>query len=383
MHMLYALQHGGMEFGVVKLVNGLDRSRIRSSILSTCPATDLKHMLASDVPLHELARRPGNDPRLVWQIYRVLRRTKPDVVHTHSWGTLIEGIVASRLARVPVIVHGEHGTLQLRGYQRWVQRRAWAAADRVLAVSTRLAERMSAETGFPLLRIETIRNGVDLTRFGRKSRTEARHVLGLSPNELVIGTLGRLVPVKNQASLIEAARLLHARGVKATVIVAGEGHLRHDLQARADAAGLSDAIRFLGHRRDPEVVLAAMDVYVLPSISEGLPNTVLEAMATGLPVVVTRVGGVDELVQHGVTGYIVPPSDAEALARALGLFLRDEALRRNAGAAGRLRAETEFAISGMIRRYESLYTSAAQRVGDQNGRVGGRSARVQQGCEAQ
>jgi sugar transferase (PEP-CTERM/EpsH1 system associated) len=369
MHVLYALQPGGMEMGVVKLVNGMDRGRLRSSILSTCPATDLKNSVAADVPLYELSRRPGNDPRLVWQMYRVIRKARPQVVHTHAWGTLLEGVMAARLARVPVVVHGEHGTLQLRGYQRWVQRRAWSAADRVLAVSTRLAERMSAETGFPLPRIETIRNGVDLARFGRKSRIEARTQLGLSQDEVVIGTMGRLVGVKNQASLIDAARLLHARGLKPTVVIAGDGPLRSELEARADAAGLSDALRLLGHRADPEVVLAAMDVYVLPSISEGLPNTVLEAMATGVPVVVTRVGGVDELVQHGVTGLIIPPRDSEALARALAMLLQDAALRRNWGAAGRLRAETEFAISGMIRRYEALYMSAAERAGQQNGRL--------------
>ena len=275
---------------------------------------------------------------------------------------MIEGLLAAPLAKVPLVVHGEHGTLQLRGYQRWVQRRAWSAADKVLAVSTRLAERMSAETGFPLPKIQTIRNGVDLARFGRVSRFAAREVLGLPPGEPVIGTMGRLVPVKDQASLLEAVRLLNDQGLQPTVIIAGEGPLRSDLEAQATAAGLIDRVKFLGHRPDPEVVMAALDVFVLPSISEGLPNTVLEAMASGLPVVVTRVGGVDELLEHGVTGFLVPPREPNALARTLGTLLRDGALQRSTGTAARIRAETEFALSAMIRRYEALYTTAAPSV---------------------
>jgi sugar transferase (PEP-CTERM/EpsH1 system associated) len=369
MHVMYALQPGGMEFGVLKLVNGHDRTRVRSSILSTRPASELKELLAADVPLYELSRRPGADLRTVWQMYRVFRNTKPDVVHTHAWGTLIEGIAAARLAGVPIVVHGEHGTLQLRGYQRFVQRRAWSAVDRVLAVSTKLAERMAAETGFPLPRIETIRNGVDLTRFGHASRSAARAALNLSPDNMVIGTMGRLVPVKNQVSLIEAARQLRTLGLEPTVVIAGEGYLRNRLEEHAAAAGVGDAVRFLGQRTDPEMVLAAMDVYALTSVSEGLPNTVLEAMATGLPVVSTRVGGVEELVEHGVTGFVVPPNDPDALAKTLALLLRDESLRRTAGAAGRLRAESEFAISGMIRRYESLYVSAARPGDPKDGHV--------------
>jgi glycosyltransferase involved in cell wall biosynthesis len=215
---------------------------------------------------------------------------------------------------------------------------------------------------------------VDLARFGQMSRAQARAALGLTHGELVIGTMGRLVPVKNHASLIEATRLMRDQGLKPTVIIAGEGPLRSDLEAQARAAGLVGAVRFLGHHPDPDVVMAALDVYVLPSNSEGLPNTVLEAMATGLPVVATRVGGMDELIQDGVTGFLVPPREPDPLARALGLLLRDEALRRTTGKAARIRTESEFTLSGMIRRYEALYTSGVQELARRNGQGGGRAA---------
>ena len=125
MHVVYSLQPGGMELGVVKLVNGLNRAAVRSSICSTTPDGALKSLVANDVAVLELRRRQGNDPRLVWNLYQVFRRERPDIVHTHAWGTLLEGLVAARLARVPIVVHGEHGTLQLKHRQRVAQRIAW------------------------------------------------------------------------------------------------------------------------------------------------------------------------------------------------------------------------------------------------------------------
>ncbi len=354
MHIVYSLQPGGMEFGVVKLVNGLDRRRIGSSICSTRPG-ELKALVAAGIPVFELQRRDGNDLRLLWQLYRLFRRERPDVVHTHGWGTLFEGLTAARLAHVPVVVHGEHGTLQLHGHRRWLQRGGWSWANQVLSVSSRLSERMAGETGFPLQSIQTIRNGVDLMRFGRTGRAAARVTLGLGDDDVVIGTVGRLVPVKDHVSLVEAVAHLRPEGIEPTLVIAGDGPLRQEIVQRAAAWGVGRQVRLLGHRPDVETVLAALDVFVLSSISEGLPNTVLEAMATGLPVVATRVGGTDEVVEDGVTGVLVPPRSPEALGGAIARIIRDGALRGAMGAAARRRVETEFALADTVRRYEALY----------------------------
>ena len=361
MHVVYALQPGGMEHGVVKLANGLGRTRVHSSVCSTKPAGELKHLLAPTVPLFELQRRDGNDPKLVWTLYRLFLRQRPDVVHTHAWGTLFEGLVAARLARVPVVIHGEHGTLQLRPHQRWLQRRGWAAADTVLSVSSRLADRIAHETDFPRDRIRVIRNGVDLSRFGRVDRADARARLNLPLQGTVIATVGRLVPVKDHGTLLEAMAMLRRKGVDAILLIAGDGPLRASLQTRADALGLTDYVRFLGHRTDVECVLGGADVFVLPSASEGLSNTILEAMASGLPVVATRVGGADEMVVEGETGHLVPPQLPAALAEGLMSVLADETKRRAMGAAGRARSEAEFSLEGMVRRYEAIYMEAVGR----------------------
>lgn len=356
MHVVYTLRAGGMEFGVLKVVNGVDRTRVESAICSTKPADTLKTMVRPEVPVHELQRRDGNDPLLVWQLYRLFRRERPDIVHTHAWGTVVEGLLAARLARVPVVIHGEHGTLQLRAYQRRVQRRAWSAADHLLAVSSRLAERMAEETGFPRERIRVIRNGVDLSRFGSTERSMARAALAVPLDAPVVVTVGRLVPVKDHGTLLEA--WARTRGEQAILLIAGDGPLRESLAARATALGIDRSVRFLGHRPDVEVVLRAADAFVLSSESEGLSNTILEAMASGLPVVATRVGGADEMVIDGTTGLLVPPRAARELADALDLVLRD-ALKRDAmGAASRARVEAEFSLPGMVQRYEALYVEA-------------------------
>ncbi|MBA3884185.1 MAG: glycosyltransferase [Acidobacteria bacterium] len=369
MHVMYALQPGGMEFGVIKLVNGLVGTTVRSSICSTTPAHEPpRSLVAGEVPVFELRRRAGNDAQLVWRLMRLFRRERPHVVHTHAWGTLLEGVVAARLAGVPVVVHGEHGTLQLRRHQRVLQRIGWSLADQLLSVSSRLAERMAAEMRFPANRIRTLRNGVDLSRFGATHPREARRALQLPEDGRIVGTVGRLVPVKDQATLIEAVARLRGKGLQVTLVIAGEGPLRGHLQSKAQALGLAADVRLLGHRPDVECVLAALDVFVLPSVSEGLSNTILEAMASGVPVIATRVGGADELVAEGLTGLLVPAGSVEDLASVLSLLLRDDARRRSMGSAARLRAESEFSLPAMLLRYHAMYVDLMARRSGGTGR---------------
>jgi sugar transferase (PEP-CTERM/EpsH1 system associated) len=359
MHVLYRLQEGGTEYGVIKVVNGLDPALVTSSICSTTPATAVKSLLRPGVSLYECRRRDGNDPNLVWQLFRLFRRVRPDVVHTHAWGTLCEGMIAARLARVPVVIHGEHGTLQLKPRQARVQRWAWRRAGHLLSVSSRLADRMAERVGVPRDHVTVIRNGVDLSRFATAPRDQARRALGLPPDALVLGAVGRLVEVKNHALLIDAAAQLAASGVVCSIVIAGDGPLRADLEGRISALGLSDRVRLLGHRSDVEQVFAALDVFVLPSRSEGMSNTILEAMAAGLPVVATNVGGADELVVDGETGLLVHEGSVPALTTALRDLAADASRRTAMGRAGRLRIERQFSLKTMIREYERFYLRAS------------------------
>jgi sugar transferase (PEP-CTERM/EpsH1 system associated) len=355
LHVLYSLRMGGTELGVVKLVNALPPSDVVSAVASCKPADSLKDRLAPGVKLFEFHRRDGNDPRFVAQLVRLFRREKPDVVHTHSWGTLVEGIVAARLARVPHVIHGEHGTMEERPRNLRVQRWLWPRADRLLSVSSRLAERMADRVGFERSRIQVIRNGIDTVRFSPAPRDKARAAFGFGEADVVIGTAGRLVPVKDQATLIAALGVLKARGVDFTCVIAGDGPLRTALLEQIESAGLSESIRLLGGRADIDQVLAALDIFVLSSVSEGMSNTILEAMATGLPVVATRVGGADELVEDGMSGLLVPSQDPARMADALAGLVADRQKRTAMGASGRERALSIFPFDGMIAAYRDLY----------------------------
>ena len=360
MHLLHTFGVGGMEVGITKLVNGLDPSRVASSICSTRPADTLKERLRPGISLFEFNRRKGNDPLLIGQLVRLFREQKPDVIHTHRWATLCEGLIAARLAGVPFVVHGEHGTLETRRHNAFVQRAVWNRVHRVLSVSSRLAERMARDIGYPVEKIQVIRNGVDLERYTPERRAEARTSFGFAPNQIVIGSVGRLVPVKDQATLLRALALLRTGGFSFSGLLAGTGPLHGELQSLASALKLND-FNLLGNRNDVERVLGALDVFVLSSESEGLSNTIQEAMATGVPVVATRVGGADELVEHGQTGYLVPAGDPQALAEAIAGLLRDPAKRQRFAQAGCERARQHFGLDRMIREYEQMYLGLASR----------------------
>jgi sugar transferase (PEP-CTERM/EpsH1 system associated) len=355
MHLVYRLASGGMEHNIIKLANAHDPSRVVAGICSCQPADPLKERLDPSVRLFELSRRHGHDFRIVAQLARLFGRERPDVLHTHGWGALCEGVVAARLARVPFIVHGEHGTMETRPRNLRIQRFLWSRVQRVLSVSSRLAERMSAEVGFDRRNITVIRNGVDMRRIAAGNASAIRDELGLKASDLVIGTVGRLEPVKDHDTLLDALALVRNAGLPFKAIIAGDGSLRDALDRRAAELGLQGAVLFLGERSDVENVLAASDIFVMSSRSEGLSNTIIEAMAAGLPVVSTAVGGADELIADGVTGRLVPPANPAALAQSLAHLLRNPTEREAMGRRAHQRAASDFDLHRMVRDYEDLY----------------------------
>jgi sugar transferase (PEP-CTERM/EpsH1 system associated) len=360
MHLMLKLGFGGSEAGVLKLVNGFDRSRIRPSICSCLRADSIKGHLKSDVSLFEMNRARGNDLRFVANLWRLLRRERPDILHTHGWATLCEGLIAARMAGVPIVVHGEHGTMETRARNRIIQRIGWSMVDQVLSVSFRLTEKLSATVKFPQNRIKTIRNGVDLERFTPLRRGRARSAFGFAEDDVVVGTVGRFEAVKDQQNYIDALGTLSNAGIKFKALIVGDGPLRDQLIERANTRNLDRSLIFMGMRVDIETILACLDIFVLSSRSEGLSNTIQEAMASGVAVVATDVGGTSELVQHRRTGLLVPPSDSQALASAIRGLVDDSASRIAMGRAGRARVEAEFDLDRMIRGYETLYEEVAR-----------------------
>jgi glycosyltransferase involved in cell wall biosynthesis len=214
---------------------------------------------------------------------------------------------------------------------------------------------------FPLERIKTIRNGLDVGRFVAADRAVGRTRLNLAPNDIVIGNVGRLVPVKAQHVFIDALATLREQGLTFKAVLVGGGPLRAELEAQAQARGLADRVHFTGTQSEIEHLVAAFDVFVLSSSSEGLSNVIQEAMAAGRPVVATAVGGSDELVCHEETGLLVPPGSPAEMASAILRLAQSPELRERMGRRGQERAETEFGIDRMIREYEAVYVGLAER----------------------
>ncbi len=281
-------------------------------------------------------------------------------MHTRNVGTL-EAQIAAALAGVPVRIHGEHGweVHDLVGSNAKLlrtRRQLWRFVHQQIALSTPTFEYLRDRVGVPADRLASICNGVDTERFHPATSTGRK--------DLVIGYVGRLAAVKNPLLLVEAFEHAHARisihdpalAARLRLSFVGDGPLANELRERVAHSPLHGAITHAGDCEDVAERLRAFDVYALPSLAEGISNTLLEAMATGVPCVATRVGGNDELVEDGQSGTLVASGDAQAFAEALASYLLDATLRSEHGANARARAVERFGIDRMICAYDALYT---------------------------
>lgn len=300
-------------------------------------------------------RRPI-DLAAVRALTRILHDFHADVVHSHEFTMAIYGAAAARRANARHVIT-MHGGLyyanawRRRAALRWAARRSAA----LVGVSDATASALQHNLGIDKSKVHVVPNGIPL-RTGVRARL--RSELALAPGELLIVSVGNLYAVKGHAVLIDALARLRERGGW-RVAIAGRGEEEPRLRAQAAALGIGDRVHLLGFRDDVADILAAGDVFTMPSLSEGLPLALVEGMSFGLPVVVTRVGGVPEVVTDGVEGLIVPPSDACSLATALEALLQDPARRQQMGAAARTRAIRDYALSTMADRYERLYRGEA------------------------
>ncbi len=359
-HVIESLRVGGTEQGVVNVIDAL-AGDFRHTVVCVTASGALASRLPRGVAVHALGKRPGLDARALVRLARLLRRLRPDVVHSRNWGAL-DAVPAAWLARVPVRIHGEHGreASDPHGLDRRrnrIRRLLAPLLDRVVAVSADLERWLVEIVGLPPHKVRLIHNGVDVRRFSDDGRETGRRALGLSPDGLVVGTVGRLDPVKDQMSLLEAFASLPAGPSGPALVIVGDGPSRATIEARASRPDLAGRVHLLGERSDVPSLLRALDVFVLPSLAEGISNTVLEAMATGLPVVATRTGGNPEIVDDTVTGALVPVGDRAALAEALAAYLTDPHLRALHGKNGRRRAQEAFSLERMARSYQALYLS--------------------------
>ena len=367
MHVLYSFDVGGLENGVVNLINHMPPERFRHVVvaLAQCAPDFCQRVQRADVEFISLHKLPGHGIKLYPRFYRLCRQLRPAIVHTRNLAAL-EFTVPAGLAGVPARVHGEHGwdSSDPGGTQRKYQllRRAYSPfVNRYVALSGQIESYLTERVGIAASRVERICNGVDTLRFQPASTRQA--VAG-SPfyesDVVVVGTVGRLQTVKDQLNLVRAVAIARAQGeagARLRLVIAGDGPQRAEVEAEVAASGIGDITWLAGARSDVPEVMRALDIFALPSQAEGISNTILEAMASGLPVVATDVGGNAELVAAGETGALVPAQDPHAMAQALLRYTADAALRQSHGTAGRQRVERSFSIDNMVERYTRLYQS--------------------------
>jgi sugar transferase (PEP-CTERM/EpsH1 system associated) len=370
LHVMYSFAVGGLENGVVNLINRMPESRWRHGVLALSHVDDRfrRRIRRSDVVFESLQKPPGHLVRMYPQVYAVLRRLQPAIVHTRNFAAL-EVQVPAWAARVPVRIHGEHGwdvndPGGTRARYRWARRLYVPFVHRYVAVSAHLRDYLVQAVGVDAGKVEHLCNGVDSARFspGAAGRTPIAGCPFGAPGLCLVGTVGRLREVKDQVNLARA--FVHARRSDPVaagplrLVIAGDGPLRAQVEGVLREAGLLQHAWLPGERDDVPDILRGLDLFVLPSLAEGISNTILEAMACGLPVLATRVGGNAELVDDGVTGTLVPPGDSTRLGEAMLAYVRDRELLRRHGVAGRQAVEQRFSLDGMVARYDALYASA-------------------------
>lgn len=358
-HVIHRLGTGGMENGLVNLINGLPATHYRHAIVCMTESTAFQDRINDPaVAVHELHKQSGKDLGCYWRFFRLMRRLRPAVVHTRNLGTIDLAPVAA-LAGVPFRLHGEHGwdnadPQGLNPRYRRLRRICDRFIHGYVAVSEDIAGWLREHIGIRADRVRQIYNGVDSERF---SPDGARAALPGAATLRVVGTVGRLDPIKRFDALIEWFASRHSERGDTRLVIVGDGPERRTLERLVADHSLSDHVWLAGNRPDVADIMRSLDVFVLPSRNEGISNTILEAMASGLPVVATDVGGNCELIERGVTGELVSSGDRAALADAIAAYLEDDDRRAQHGAAARERVLRRFSLDRMMHNYDELYVA--------------------------
>ena len=358
-HIVHSFGVGGLENGVVNLINHLDEHFEHTVLCLSRSGAMAERLENKRIAVVEMGLPTDKFRFPILKLSRILRAIGPDIVHTRGWSS-VDAISAARVSGIPHVVHGEHGweatDPQGRNRKRILVRKCLSPlVDRFVTVSDDLKRWLSQVVGIPERKITRIHNGVDTRRFSMGHRDAARKLLGLDTAAFVIGTVGRLDPVKDHTSLVQAFQSIARLEQPAYLLVVGNGPMREEIQAQAHRLEIDDRVKLLGERNDIPLVLQAFDLFALTSVAEGISNTILEAMASGLPVIATRVGGNPEVVEHNLTGQMVSAGDVRALTEVLQNYFYDAELRRAHGANARARVEQHFSLERMAARYADLY----------------------------
>jgi glycosyltransferase involved in cell wall biosynthesis len=334
-----------------------DPSRFTVSLVGLKPTEPASRLLEEQgIPVAHLGRGRF-DPRILSDLVALIRERKTQLLHVHGYASADFGRLAARVTGVALVLHEHFADPRMPAYQGLADRLLSAYTDRAIAVSGSTRDFLVRERHLPPARVRVIWNGAPLAEFAPVSPDQAartRAALGLPAGALVIGSIGRLNEQKGHRYLIDAARAVADRHPEARFLIVGDGDLKEPLRGQAQALGLGDRVVFAGHRSDVRELLGAIDVVCMPSLYEGTPLALFEAMAAARTIVASAVDGCAEILQDGVTGLLVPAKDSAALGEALHSTLADPGLRARLGAAAQ-DASHEYDIGRTVRHIEDLY----------------------------
>ena len=362
LHVVDSLGKGGLENGLVNLIQRMSPRAFEHAVCAIRRLGSNAERLPEGVRVVCLETEGKRTSIQITALARVIRDLQPEIVHSRNWGA-IEGVFAGRWMRFCALVHSEHGLASgSDAPDPWrricLRRLAFGLADRVVAVSKQLRDHHARCTGFPKSRIAVIHNGADNQRFrpNPEARARLRRELGLGGGEFAIGAVGNLFAVKDHITLLRAANEFGRKHAEWRLLVIGDGPELPPLENFvAEQTALRQHVFFLGSSDRVAELLEAMDAYVLSSVFEGISNSLLEAMATGIPVVATAVGGNPEVVADGISGLLFPPGDAARLAGHLEMLHADPELRAQLGREAQRRVAEHFSLESMVRQYAQLY----------------------------
>lgn len=362
LHVVESLARGGLERVVCDLV--IEQSRQGHEVEVFCIfslgafAAELQN---AGIPVTAANKRKGLDLSVLMALRSASRRADHQVVHTHNpvanYYTCAAEITSWRSRPVVNTRHNMGASNPNDGSEK-LFRLSLPRTAKVAMVSPQVSKRFVDQGVVPSAKAAVVMNGIPLERYARSNattRATARSALSLPNDAFVVGAVGRLVHVKNHRLLLAAAAPMCRKHPHVKIVLVGDGEMRNELQQQAQALGIADSLMMLGERSDIPQVLPAFDIFAMPSRSEGHSISLLEATAAGLPIVATAVGGNLEIVQHDLTGMLVPSEDVAAMENALDLLFADEPKRCNLSAQARLWAESTVSVTAMTARYEQIY----------------------------
>lgn len=356
LHLCESSDTGGAESILISIVENLDKNRFTSMV---CLLSDgwLKTQLdARHIETVVIPQPHSLDLLWLFRLHRLLKERQIDLIHSHEFATNVYASFLSLVVGVPVIATTHGKNYYSDKWRRRVAYQFVARKSTMVAVSADLKRFLSEQVGISPENIRIIHNGINLHRYVvRGVSCHIRDELGIGTEQPVIGTVGNLFAVKGQIYLLKACKIVAGVFPNFVLLVAGAGEQLGFLEKEATTLGIAENVRFLGFRDDVPSILETVDVFVLPSLSEGLPLAMLEALALQKPVVATNVGGIPEVIEEGAIGYLVPPKNSEALADKILHLLRHPEVATNMGKAGRRRIEESFSVEKMINEYQALY----------------------------